>query len=219
MDAVFIQDGFSCKWHKLKLTKRKCLDLRLSDPGTSKIKVLLLGLCLTMRFSHRLVSTKHYSPQREPPHGRQDGCQEPCSRKCPSLHINVRGKWLVLPRIMCPALSQSQWLWEGLGNPGCVIDSLGHVPIPEPITRTVGGIRDWQSVLHNQRAWLTALPGPHEVELRSVASWWCDWAMSLTSLRFSFSSRRRSGISFISQELLRMEWNNNTYNNQLLGSY
>lgn len=108
MDAVFIQDGF--------------LDLRLSDPGTSNIEVLLLGLCLTMRFSHRLVSTKHYSSQGEPPHGRQDGCQEPRSRKCPSLHINVRGE------MIGPAQD--------------------HVPSPEPITMAVGGIGELAGLCH-----------------------------------------------------------------------
>lgn len=78
LDAVFIHDGFSCEtnsnWPK----------------GDAQICVfLILGLqkaescceefvCLTLHFSCPLVSARHYSSQRKPPHGRQDGCQKPC---------------------------------------------------------------------------------------------------------------------------------------------
>ena len=60
-------------------------------------------------------------------------------------------------------------------NQGSMIDSIGHVPIPEPIKVLWEGLRVGQPVLHTQEVWLAILPAPQETEKFGLCCFQVMW--------------------------------------------
>ena len=96
--------------------------------------------------------------------------QQPLSRKCLSLIIPDKDNdWPWLGSCAQPWANHSScgrdkdWL-ACVTNQGSMIDSIGHVPIPEPITVLWEGLRVGQPMLHTQEVWLAVLSTPQETE-------------------------------------------------------